>query len=253
MTEENPQRFEKGLYLEFKSAIGNSDVTKSGKPIDPILDPPGTAPSPLLHAYIVYRDGNGGEQVFRGGPLSDGADVFLNDIQTQNMPLKDSKDAYSQDNPGEFRHRIKLPVPDDELDARRDKIAEVTNQLGKDGHDYDLAPAQNSNSIVATGLHEIGLSMKDLLPAGVSRSQVPGMDNILRPGETNEELLQERRGDLKGPTKTLARYNIEEKSPEANDKMPSPSKAQPHADEAAIRRLGADNLLSGFARLFPEN
>lgn len=81
------------------------------------------------------------------------------------------------------------------------------------------------------------MGMRDHLPEGVDYEQLPGMGNTLQSGETNEEILQKHRGELKGPTKTLPRFDNEENAPDANEETPPPWKATHHADEQAIRNL----------------
>ncbi len=93
----------KGIYFEFKRVLG------------------GTVP--YQHAYLVYRDGKGGERVIRGG-ITDNFDgnpggAVLNtaliprggDISVQvDIPLQESKDKYGDGASAESRHARKLDL-----------------------------------------------------------------------------------------------------------------------------------------------
>lgn len=218
MPKSTQQYMEKGIYLEF------SRISSSGSVSTP-------ENAPFLHAYVVYRDGKGGERVFRGGPELPFPLSFLGDIETQNMPLDQSKDEYTSIDKRSDRPRVKLPIPDEKIENDVKTLSEMTSRVVKAGSDYDYD--QNSNSLAATLLNKIGFNMQDHIPKEVKPSQLPGMYTIIDP-DAPKQPDRSIEGEIGG-------WPGEEDASLANGRENEPADTptdNPHADEA-IKQLGA--------------
>jgi len=244
MPDYNQQKFKKGIYLEFKDVKGE--------------------PFGEMHAYLVYRDGEGGEHVLRGGPTTfEGTDIPVpgfDDIKTQNRSLNESKDAYSDEDPMSDRLIRRLPIDDDELEGTWEVMSKEVNRIGDAGIDYDLVGrGQNSNSVVAAAMHKVGMNLHNHLPDEVKErgtlgsKGVYGSKNKLQPGETNEDrepkgipfLDDELRMLIGGEAENEVSDNIP--TSDSDDEFPSGPAANSRVDEDAIRKLGTSLTQPGDA------
>lgn len=256
MPKNNQQHLPKGIYLEFSNALPGGRASDSGKPLDDVFYPE-IVSEPYLHAYLVYRDGKGGEQVLRGGPEMG---IGFGDIQIQSGDLSDSMDGYTATNKMSDRLIQKLPVDEDRQEETWRVMSEEVKRIEDADLDYDLAGRdQNSNSVVAAAMHKAGMKMEDHLPQVVDPEQVPGMENTLQPGDTNEDrerkqrpikdrelrrlLIEDEHSSLLGDES--AEDTDEDK--EGMERKPSPDPYRNEADEDSIRKLGASLTHPGDA------
>ncbi|MGB0684453.1 MAG: hypothetical protein ACPGOV_17250 [Magnetovibrionaceae bacterium] len=156
------QQLQRGLYLEATRAKGNPEFHDYD------------------HAYIVYRDGKGGEWVVRGGPEGDGG-VLGGDIVTESgIPLSESKDTYGPGDTPKSRKSIKLDIGDRDPADVFEQMKQKAGEIADSEIDYNLnllthAPMQNSNSVVRAVMEEAGVA----IPDGITKDKMPGIENDL--------------------------------------------------------------------------
>jgi len=130
-----------------------------------------------LHAYLVYRDGKGGERVISGGPKSFLDSLFGGDIDVEvDIPLDQSRDKYGDgERPGSRLSK--------ELDLGGRPAEEVWATMAREGRrihegeiDYDYIPLQNSNSVARAVLEAGGIDAYAALPEGLEQYAWPGSD-----------------------------------------------------------------------------
>ena len=120
----------KGIYFEYKPALGSEIVG--------------------LHAYLVFRDGEGGERVIRGGipdvfgpgeinDVLDAASIpFGGDITVQaDIPLQLSKDQYGDNDSPESRHAKQLDLGGRDPEQVWREMTAKAKEIGKAGIDYN--------------------------------------------------------------------------------------------------------------------
>ena len=106
------------------------------------------------HLYLVYRDGEGREEVVRGGPSKEDTPVdflFGGKIEIEaGIPLQESKDAYGPDDSPEKRRATRLDLDGrDPVQVWR-TITAASEKLRDAKIDYNLSildDMQNSNSV----------------------------------------------------------------------------------------------------------
>lgn len=145
----------------------------------------------IRHLYLVktVMTSNGEileEEVIRGGP---GSDLEL-EIQA-GIPLALSEDARGSDTLEERRHTILNLSGRDPEDVWRLMVQHATN-IGIQEVDYGEL---NSNTVVASALHTVGISPNRNLPLGIERSEVPGYTHV-RGMEVHDTLLGDSHGDV---------------------------------------------------------
>jgi len=109
------------------------------------------------------------EEVIRGGP---GSDLEL-EIQA-GIPLALSEDARGLDTPEERRHTV-LNLSGRDPEEVWNLMVQHAASIGIQELDYGEL---NSNTVVASALHTVGISPNRNLPAGIERSEVPGYTNV---------------------------------------------------------------------------
>ena len=171
----------KGIYFEFKPASGTTVIGR--------------------HAYLVFRDGKGGERVIRGGvpdPDRDGsrlgaATMFVGgNITVQaDIPLRDSKDAYEEGETPETRHARKLDLGGRDPGKIWKDMAARAGEIGKAGIDYNIIReqdkqnpekgevAQTSNSVIRAALEAGKIDPVKALPPGRKADDFRGFKNNL--------------------------------------------------------------------------
>ena len=129
------------------------------------------------HLYLVFVDDQGVESVITAGPDQNGP-INFGDIEVSAGGLLENSDvARGNDTPGERGSR--------EIDAgARDAadVWEIMLQQAENAHaagiDYrPLGP--NSNTVITSVLNSVDIDVRDTLPTGVQRSEVPGLSSNL--------------------------------------------------------------------------
>ncbi|MGB0684240.1 MAG: hypothetical protein ACPGOV_16165, partial [Magnetovibrionaceae bacterium] len=207
------------------------------------------------HAYIVYRDGKGGEYVVRGGP-GDGlaATKFTvgGQIEVESgIPLSESKDAYETADTPKLRNSIKLDVgqrdPADVFKAMKERADEIAKQ----GIDYNLmtedGPMQNSNSLVRSVMEAADVPV----PSGLPLEKLPGFENDLsRPQDGFGRDAHHRRPDEEYVPEHQRDTDLEKANPGGGkpiDGAETPSNSE-IAENASLKgEQGADVLRGGSA------
>ncbi len=173
----------KGIYFEFKPASGTTVIGR--------------------HAYLVFRDGKGGERVIRGGvpdPDRDGsrlgaATMFVGgNITVQaDIPLRESKDKYDVEK-GETaatRHARKLDLGGRDPGKVWKDMAAKAGEIGEAGIDYNIIReqdkhnpekdevAQTSNSVIRAVLEAGKIDPDKALPPDLDAEEFRGFKNNL--------------------------------------------------------------------------
>ncbi|MCR9222387.1 MAG: hypothetical protein NXI21_19365, partial [Alphaproteobacteria bacterium] len=164
----------------------------------------------------MYRKPDGTAEVIRGGPESYGRIPFGADLAVEaGVPLAESGDAYKGDESPETRRarRIDLKGRDPEIVWGQMKAA--VKQVGAAGIDYNVAPMQNSNSLIRHAFEAAALDPGDAFPAEFSPRAHPGFDNDLRdalhgPGAPDPDAAP---GRAKGPDDGLRGWSDPEEPP----------------------------------------
>jgi Ca2+-binding RTX toxin-like protein len=129
------------------------------------------------HLYLVFVDDQGVESVITAGPDQNGP-INFGDIEVSAGGLLENSDvARGNDTPGERGSR--------EIDVgARDPadVWEIMLQQAENAHaagiDYrPLGP--NSNTVITSVLNSVDIDVRDTLPTGVQRSEVPGLSSNL--------------------------------------------------------------------------
>ena len=122
----------RGIYFEYKPALGSEKIG--------------------LHAYLVFRDGEGGERVIRGGipdvfgdetleEIADFATSFVGgNISVQaDIPLQESKDRYDirKGESPETRHAKQLELGGRDPEQVWRELVDKVNEIGEAGVDYN--------------------------------------------------------------------------------------------------------------------
>ncbi len=223
----------KGIYFEYKPAAGHAIHDR-------------------FHAYIVFRDGKGGERVIRGGipdifgnnPVADFADGVASlvggDITTQvDVPLQESKDKYTDGATAESRHARKLDLGGRDPEAVWNDMAERARKVEPSDIDYNVAgKGQTSNSVIRAALEAGKIDTAKALPPGLKESDFTGYANDLSipdpgippfgPDPTDRELGEAARG-------RLPKLKVPDGAPEQDAAGANAQPGQP-ADEAQTRR-----------------
>lgn len=175
----------KGIYFELVP-VGSSDRAPTGyagidavKPVN-------------YHAYLVYRDGEGGETVIRGGPDDSTAMGQLGpyfggaDIVIETGKLQDSSDAYDPSTTPADRYSQKLDLGGRPPEDVRAKMEAKAKAIGQSEIDYNVnihtptVDMQNSNSVVRAVLEESDVDAYESLPDWVDPEEhLPGFENDL--------------------------------------------------------------------------
>ena len=110
----------KGIYFEYAPATNSS--------------------GPGNHAYLVFHDGKGGEQVIRGGlPENEASFPFGGNITVQaDIPLRNSEDAYKEGDTPQTRHARKLDLGGCDPATVWKNMAAKAREIGKAGIDYNI-------------------------------------------------------------------------------------------------------------------
>ena len=150
---------EKGIYIESKPAPG---ATRHGR----------------RHLYLVYRDGEGGERVIRGGP--EGHFLVGGNIEMQvDLPLSESKDVYEGNATSNSRRARLLDLDGMDPEIVWRQMTAAAEQVAARGIDYDAAPMQNSNSTIRHVIEAAGLDPAKAFPKDYSPAKHPGYANDL--------------------------------------------------------------------------
>lgn len=129
------------------------------------------------HLYLVLVDDGGDEYVIRGGPFLDIPPFGAITIEL-GEPIATSED-FRPIADRDDRGSIVLDLTGRDALAVWETLLNHANQIALAELDYDLIPFQNSNSVVASLLHVVGLDISDWLPDTLGITSFPGSGNIL--------------------------------------------------------------------------
>ncbi|WP_262270195.1 calcium-binding protein [Microvirga yunnanensis] len=140
--------------------------------------------TPFQHLYLVKRvtDDAGNvveEKVIRGGPGSGDQLVTIADVDLARSPDARGSDTLAQ------RHHTVLDLQGRDPDAVWNLMVQHANNINRADLDYSFdiidavsGPDLNSNTVVASALHTIGIDLATNLPDNVSRREVPLYDQV---------------------------------------------------------------------------
>ena len=134
------------------------------------------------HLYLVLVTDDGQEFVIRGGPERDEFRNYGDIVTVADVPLMLSEDARAISERAE-RGSTVLDLGGRDPLAVWEVMAQSARQAGASEADYDLLK-QNSNSVVASAMHAVGLNIEDYTPIAIggfgrSRGVEAGRDNRL--------------------------------------------------------------------------
>jgi Ca2+-binding RTX toxin-like protein len=129
------------------------------------------------HLYLVFQDDQGVEMVITAAPDENGPFDFGNIEVSAGGLLEDSDVARGNDTPGSRGSR--------EIDVGGRDPADVWAVMLQQAHNIDQASldygplGDNSNTVVKSVLHAVGVDVRDSLPDGVDRHEAIGVGNEL--------------------------------------------------------------------------
>jgi Ca2+-binding RTX toxin-like protein len=127
----------------------------------------------LDHLYLVYdADGVAGanDRIIRGGP-----DGIIDDITLEiDINIEASTDARGSDTPED---RGTLEVMDDDAADAWSIMTQIALQIEAANISYN--GSHNSNSVIATLLHSVGLNVEGYIPLNTVWEDLPGAETIL--------------------------------------------------------------------------
>lgn len=176
-----------GIYLEITPASTFNSVGKLNKDMD------------YKHAYLIYRKSNGTNEIIRGGPNSN--DLLTEGVKLEietGKSLKESKDRLEKGEKDGSRLFRKLKIPPKKLNETWKKMREAVEPEKEAGHIY--SPVKTSNSVIRTALKAGGQKIEDSLPKGVSKENLPGIENDLffKPKPSQREEPNPIEGEIGG-------------------------------------------------------
>lgn len=148
------------------------------------------------HAYLVYRDGKGGERVIRGGPDSL-SPTFGNIAIQADIPLQNSKDAYEEGETPMARGATRIDIGDRDPRAVWDQMVKTAEKIGEAGINYDLFNidvdrtdgerttltseyrGQNSNSVIRAVLKNSKIDVRKIITEEEYFNKFHGIENDL--------------------------------------------------------------------------
>jgi Ca2+-binding RTX toxin-like protein len=135
------------------------------------------------HLYLVFEDDQGVETVITAAPDEDGPFDFGNIEVNAGGLLEDSDVARGNGTPGERGSRVILESEGDAADGR-DPADVWTIMLQQaqniDGASLDYRPlGDNSNTVIKSVLHAVGIDIRDNLPNAVDQDEAVGLSNDL--------------------------------------------------------------------------
>ena len=219
---------EPGIYLEVKPATSS-----------------GTRLGSNLHAYLVYRKGDGTTEVIRGGP-----DLLALELQVETGKSLDSdapeenksEDAHEGHATPGSRPSRKLSLggrkPEDVWKLMKKRAEEIGARKFVYFADFDPEdPNQNSNSVAAGVLKAAGIPLGQSVPDGIKFDDLPGIKNDLsNPLERiapMDDANMASRSDRKG----------KETRADADDPANSSPEAQKFLDDVVRPGSQADEIL----------
>tara|TARA_B100000676_G_scaffold313540_1_gene396846 strand:- start:90485 stop:91729 length:1245 start_codon:yes stop_codon:yes gene_type:complete len=148
------------------------------------------------HAYLVYRDGKGGERVIRGGP--GGLPPTFGTIEVQaDIPLRESKDAYGKEDTPSNRKAKRIDIGDRDPETLWNEMVKKAKEIGEAGINYDLFNldgdrtdgersiltseywGQNSNSVIRAVLESAKINIKKIISEDEFLNKFHGIENDL--------------------------------------------------------------------------
>jgi Ca2+-binding RTX toxin-like protein len=156
--------------------------------------------TPFQHLYLVKRvtDDAGNvveEKIIRGGPGRGDQLVTVADVDLEKSPDARGSDTLAQ------RHHTVLDLQGRDPDAVWNLMVQHAVNINRADLDYSFdildsldGPDLNSNTVVASALHTVGINLAANLPSGVSRREVPLydqtrdmlVDDLLRDGSHSD-------------------------------------------------------------------
>jgi Ca2+-binding RTX toxin-like protein len=129
------------------------------------------------HLYLVFEDDQSVETVITAAPDEDGPFDFGNIEVSAGGLLEDSDVARGNDTPGSRGSR--------EIDVGERDPADVWTIMLQQAQNVDQASldyqplGDNSNTVIRSVLHAVGIDVRDTLPEGVDRDEAVGVWNDL--------------------------------------------------------------------------
>lgn len=156
------------------------------------------------HSYLVYRDGEGGERIIRGGPgkpigVPDTRETrFIASGMGRNMeieidvPIEESKDAYGPTEIPGSRPSRKLDLNGRDVDLIWKSMIGEAQSLKSMNLEYSTIPnTQNSNSVVRAIMRKSGIDYRRNKIPGIPTHKLLGIKNgLIRPDVDEDETDQ---------------------------------------------------------------
>ncbi len=136
--------------------------------------------SNLKHSYLVYRKPDGTTEVIRGG---------LNKLTGRlsvetGKSLEESADRLAEGEVPGTRPSQKLDVPIEKAETTWTRMRDKAEEIREASFEYKVRVKegqidQTSNSLIGSVLKDAKFDIEKTLPIGISRREVPGIDNDL--------------------------------------------------------------------------
>jgi len=155
-----------GIYLEITPAATFETIGKFSKDAD------------FKHSYLIYRRPDGTNEIIRGGPITN--DLLTEGIKLEietGKSLKESKDRLEKGEINGSRPFKKLKISPENWDKTWKNMREAVEPEKEAGHIY--SSFKTSNTVIRTALEAGGQKFADSLPKGVSKENLPGIENDL--------------------------------------------------------------------------
>lgn len=134
------------------------------------------------HLYLVYRDSNGDERVIRGDKYTDSGTIAVEIDALLRDTFDRRKDPDTQDPLAPVdRFSREIDIGNRNADDVWHVMKQHAQNIAFADVDYNAYfGAQNSNSVIASVLHSVGININNNLPVGFpSTATLPGAENLL--------------------------------------------------------------------------
>ncbi|NKB19480.1 MAG: hypothetical protein GKS01_02945 [Alphaproteobacteria bacterium] len=214
------------------------------------------------HAYLVYRDGKGGERVIRGGPEA----LTFGKIEVQaDIPLSRSEDAYEDGDTPETRNSKLIDLKSRDPETVWKNMAKRAKEIDHNNIDYNLFSidqdridgerniltsefrGQNSNSVIRAVLESSKIDVRKIISEDEFLNKFHGIDNDLSKPAGGIKPKRPPTETLGGILKHVPLNNRNDSKPRTKIQV-EPNEERP---TGTLKRIPLNNPRNSLTRLTP--